>query len=120
MERPQDRRWGAGLEEVSDPEPRDAVEVPPWQPAHGPGPRVTRRTPRPVLEIHVGGVWRLATVMARHDYPDGRTACQVEINLGHSGASSIRTYRWDRRAMRPVATPERPARAHPEASTGGA
>lgn len=94
---------------MTDPAPRDATEVPPWQPAYGPGPRVTRRRPRPVLEIRVGGVWRLATVLARHDYPDGRVACQVELNLGADSTASIRTYAWDRAAMRRVRAVGRPA-----------
>lgn len=88
---------------------RDAVEVPPWQPAHGPRPRITQWRRRPMLEVRVGGVWRLGIVLARHDYGPGRVAYQVQINLDTDGAASIRTYAWDGAAMRPVDAVERPA-----------
>lgn len=112
MERPQNRRGSARLEEVTDQE-HDAVEVAPWQAARGARPRITRWRRRPRLEVRVAGQWRLATVLARHDYPGGSSAYQVEITLGDTGAASIRTYTWDPRAMRPVGSLEQGTKKPP-------
>lgn len=100
-------------------QPRDAVEAPPWRPEHGPAPQVTVFLPghRPLLRIRIGGVWRTATVRARHDYPEGeypnagRTAYQVDVQLparpgypDDPGAVETysRTYWWDPKVMRPI------------------
>lgn len=87
--------------------PRDAVEVPPWREDMGRPPRVkvypARGAPR--LQVRVGGVWRPAEVMARHDWPSGVIAVQATIrlpvaDLGGQLGAVCRTYLWDPEAMR--------------------
>ncbi|MFW6724752.1 hypothetical protein ACHZ98_32340, partial [Streptomyces sp. MAR4 CNY-716] len=58
----------------------------------------------PRLLVRADGDWRIATVMARHDWPDGRVGVQVTIrlpaaDLGGMLQTFCRTYLWDRRAM---------------------
>ncbi len=59
---------------------------------------------RPWLRVRVAGAWRLAFVLARHDWPDGRGGVQVSIrlpasDLGGYVESFCRTYLWDSGAM---------------------
>ncbi|MCF3101411.1 hypothetical protein IPZ58_07435 [Streptomyces roseoverticillatus] len=87
---------------MTEPEPVDAQEAPPWSPEQGPWPRVRTWPPaeKPGLYIRVNGRWYHCWVLARHDYADGRMAYQVDIKLpGHDGPVS-RMYWWDPRAMR--------------------
>ncbi|AXK34656.1 hypothetical protein DVA86_20395 [Streptomyces armeniacus] len=87
---------------------RNALEARPWRPEDGPAPRVWLYPygRRPALRIRVAGRWRHCLVHARQDYPDGRTAYQVEIALSASSdgivGTYIRTYWWPA-AMRPTA-----------------
>ncbi|WP_125935267.1 hypothetical protein [Streptomyces sp. WAC 06738] len=85
----------------------EAVEMRPWRPDSGRPPRVrvypARHPPR--LLVRTEGDWRTATVMARHDWPDGKIGLQVTIRLPAPDLDGMlqtfcRTYRWDRRTMR--------------------
>jgi hypothetical protein len=83
----------------------DATEAPPWNDTMGPAPRV-RTWPageQPALDIRIDGEWRHASVLARHDWPDGRVSYQVELRLPDvaDGTSAVvRAYWWDPAAMR--------------------
>lgn len=77
----------------------EAEEVRPWQPDSGPRPRVTvyDRGREPALWVRVAGRWRYATVRARLEHADGRTAYRVNLQLpvgdGEEGGCS-RAYWW--------------------------
>lgn len=92
------------------PEPREAVEAPPWNAAQGPPPTVQTwpRTSRPALRIWIRGQWRRCPVIALQHYADGRRAVQVDVHLDSDTSYQARTYRWDPAAMRIVARGEPP------------
>lgn len=83
-----------------------AVEVPPhgeqWRP------KVTvygRALDAPMLWIYLDTGWALAAVRARHDYPNGLTAYQVEISIPNGDGTSsryLRTYAWGKDNIRPA------------------
>ncbi|MGY5127340.1 hypothetical protein [Streptomyces nigrescens] len=92
------------------PEPREAVEVPPWAPGQD-SPSTVQTWPRlsrPVLRIWIRGVWRRCPVIALHHYPDGRRAVQVDVHLDSDTSYQARTYQWDPAAMRIVAPGDPP------------
>ena len=74
----------------------------------GPPPRVHvyEHGKEPLMRIRVQGTWHTCTVRARHDWPDGRVAYQVDIRLVTDGAEGTvsRTYWWNPDTMRPVRT----------------
>jgi hypothetical protein len=80
-----------------------AVEVPPhgehWRP------RVTVYSyPHPLLWVYLETGWALATVRARHDYPQ-LVAYQVELAQPNDDGTSSRvsrTYPWGKDNVRPV------------------
>lgn len=103
------RRGLPTLEGVSSSdEPERAL---PWRPEHGPKPTVRTWPPgdRPGLFIWANGRWRYASVTARHDYEDGRTAYQVLIDVDGSTSVRHRTYWWQPEAGR--MKPSHPARS---------
>ncbi|WP_367138825.1 MULTISPECIES: hypothetical protein [Streptomyces] len=86
---------------ATEPEPVDVEEAPSWTPGQ-PWPRVRTWPPAelPSLYVRVDGHWYHCWVLARHDYPNGRIAYQVDIKLpGYDGPVN-RLYWWDPRAMR--------------------
>jgi hypothetical protein len=87
------------------PAERDAEPAPPWDPARKPEPprQSYDRLERPSLSIRVGGEWRRAEVMQRENWPDGRVRllCWVYLPNDSEGmAWRVRSYWWDRAAMR--------------------
>ncbi|BCK74068.1 hypothetical protein Srufu_080210 (plasmid) [Streptomyces libani subsp. rufus] len=94
----------------TEPEPREAVEAPPWKPADGPPPHVQTwpRTTRPTLVIRIRGQWRRCPVIAVHTYRDGQRAVQVDVHLDSDTSYQARTYRWDPDTMSVVRRGEPP------------
>lgn len=56
-----------------------------------------------MLRIRTEGAWRTAAVEARFNYPDGRTAYQVDIQLVRDGVlgNHTRSYAWNPKTMQP-------------------
>jgi hypothetical protein len=79
-----------------------AVELPPageqWRP------KVTvYRYPHPLLWVYLETGWVLATVRARHDYPNDLVAYQVELAQPNDDGTTSRvsrTYAWGRDNLR--------------------
>lgn len=93
------------LERMTDRPARDATEAPPWRPDLGPAPRVRIWPPgeQPAMQVRVDGEWRHASVLARHDWADGRVSYQCELRLPDraDGTSAVvRGFWWDAAAMR--------------------
>ncbi|WP_181785328.1 hypothetical protein [Streptomyces phytophilus] len=93
----------------------EAIEVQPWCPDMGPPPRVRIYSPShpPRLLVYTLSDWRLASVMARHDWPDRTIGLQLTIRLPVPELSSrdetfCRTYRWDARVMLVLSTGDPP------------
>ncbi|MER6160338.1 hypothetical protein ABT147_33100 [Streptomyces sp. NPDC001868] len=82
-------------------EPREAR---PWRPEDGPHPVVWSWPPgdRPAFWVWSRGAWRWSAVRARQDWPDGRTAYQVLIDLDGSTAVMARTYWWPHEGLMPA------------------
>ncbi|MFD9791423.1 hypothetical protein ACFWXK_10780 [Streptomyces sp. NPDC059070] len=98
-------------------DPPDGPEVArPWRPEDGPAPTVWRWPPadRPALLVRAHGHWRYAVVGARHDYPDGRRAYQVTVDLTGRAETVARTYWWPHPALRVAHT----GRAQPMTGPG--
>lgn len=76
------------------PSPENAVEARPWRESDGPKPRVWTWQPadRPALWVRISGAWRHASVVARQDWPDGRTAYQVLLGADGSTPMSHCSY----------------------------
>ncbi|MFE4425285.1 hypothetical protein [Streptomyces sp. NPDC056817] len=53
-----------------------------------------------VLAPQLDGRWRWATVRARQDWPDGRVAYQVSVDLDGSTSVRARTYWWPHPGLR--------------------
>lgn len=90
------------MTDQSIPEP---TEAPPWRTSDGPRPRVTAWPPgqRPALWVHAAGKWRYAVVRQRQDYPDGRVAYRVDLQLpGPNGwdVGCSRAYWWGQPGIR--------------------
>ncbi|MEU1309532.1 hypothetical protein ABZ419_11640 [Streptomyces cinnamoneus] len=81
---------------------REPEEAPPWREEHGPKPRVYTWPPgqHPALRIYLSGSWRYCPVRMRLDFPDGRTAYQVDVHIETRTSYSVRTYWWDPEVMR--------------------
>jgi hypothetical protein len=80
----------------------EPVAARPWRPEDGPKPVVwtwPRKDP-PALGVRSKGHWRWATVMARQDWADGRTAYQVSVDLDGSTSVTARTYWWPHEGLR--------------------
>lgn len=58
------------------------------------------RVGRPALWVWSHGAWRWAPVVARQDWPDGRVAYQVEVDLTGSTSVTCRTYWWPHEGLR--------------------
>lgn len=81
-----------------------AIELPPhgehWRPT------VTvydRSLDVPLLWVYLDHGWALATVRARHDYPNGLVAYQVEVGVPNQDGTVSRvsrTYAWGKDNMR--------------------
>ncbi|WP_146046266.1 hypothetical protein [Streptomyces cahuitamycinicus] len=80
----------------------EPMEARPWRPENGAKPLVRtwpHRDP-PALWVWSKGRWRWATVMARQDWPDGRIAYQVRVDLDGSTCVRARTYWWPHPGLR--------------------
>ena len=87
----------------AEPQAPDAVEAP--SPAEGgPQPKglVYTTGRKPIVEVRIGGHWRIGVVRERFDYPGG-TAYQVLLDPG-TGHHVVRTYWWSP-GMRTLLTP---------------
>ncbi|MCG0065988.1 hypothetical protein L0F81_22270 [Streptomyces tricolor] len=84
-------------EEISEP-----VEARPWRPEHGRAPALSTwpLADPPALWVRAGGRWRWAEVRARQDWPDGRVAYQVLVDLDGSTTMLLRTYWWPQPGLR--------------------
>ncbi|MFD5634819.1 hypothetical protein ACFWJM_11860 [Streptomyces sp. NPDC127077] len=80
----------------------DPVEARPWREGDGPKPKVRSWPPTdpPALWMRQNVTWRWATVTARQDWPDGRTAYQVLIDTDGTTATSHRAYWWPHEGLR--------------------
>lgn len=74
----------------------EPIEARPWRPEDGPHPMVWAWPPgdRPAFWVWSRGAWRWAPVRARQDWPAGRTAYQVLIDLDGTTSVKARTYWW--------------------------
>lgn len=61
------------------------------------------------MKVWSKGDWRLATVLARHDWPDGQVIYQMAYDPGETTFTFIRSYRWPQPGLRLV---------HPEPEPG--
>ncbi|MFK8851654.1 hypothetical protein [Streptomyces sp. Ac-502] len=79
-------------------------QAPPWRPEEGPQPQVWcfPAGDRPALYVSLRRDGReevrYAPVTARHDYPDGRVACHVEIKI--DDGTVHRAYWWPQPSLR--------------------
>lgn len=58
-----------------------------------------------MMRVRIASEWRTTVVEARHDWPHGRVAYQVAVQmLAEDGVpgTHIRTYWWDPATMRPI------------------
>ncbi|WP_381801260.1 hypothetical protein [Streptomyces niveus] len=84
-------------------QPRSEPEqAPPYRAEHGPPPVMTTwdYPDQPALEVLVEGRWQYAPVGARANYPDGRVAYHVDIQLPRSGGWTHRAYWWPQEGLR--------------------
>jgi hypothetical protein len=94
-------------DDESEHEHLDAEEVRPWRPGDGPQPKVHvyPAGQRPMMRVQAQGRWHTATVLARYDFPGGKVAYQVDIDLTIDGSHHVgttRTYWWDPKTMKPL------------------
>ncbi|MET9411215.1 hypothetical protein ABZX90_36535 [Streptomyces sp. NPDC002935] len=82
--------------------PEDAVEARPWRQGDGPKPKVWTwpLTDPPALWVRHKGTWRWASVSARQDWPDCRTAYQALIDTDGTASKSHRTFWWPHEVLR--------------------
>ncbi|GGZ70000.1 hypothetical protein GCM10010344_41230 [Streptomyces bluensis] len=92
----------------------EPIEARPWRPVDGPEPVVWTwpRADRPALWVWSCGTWRWTQVRARRDWPDGRTAYQVAVDLDGSTSVVTRAYWWPHEGLRVA----RPSRCEPSTS----
>lgn len=75
-------------------------QAPPWREEHGPPPvrRCWDYAGRPALKVRINGRWQYAPIGSRADYPDGRVAYHVTIQMPGGGAH--RAYWWPQDGLR--------------------